>query len=144
MEELIQALKVNLASHFAFYLKAQYYHWNVTGPDFSQYHNLLEGIYSEVYGTVDVIAEEIRGLDAYAPGGLTRYSQLTLIKDDETIPPALTMLNNLLSDIGIIQTNIKAVYDLAEQAGQHNLSNLMAERQDAFTKHAWMLRSTLK
>jgi starvation-inducible DNA-binding protein len=49
MEELIQALKVNLASHYAFYLKTHYYHWNVTGPNFFQYHTMLQGIYEEVF-----------------------------------------------------------------------------------------------
>lgn len=144
MEELIQALKVNLASHFAFYLKTQYYHWNVTGPNFFQYHTLLQGIYEEVYGVVDQLAEEIRALDAYAPGSFKRYSELTVIGLDETVPPAEVMLSNLLYDIVLIQNNIKVVYDLAEQNGLHNLSNLMAERQDAFQKHAWFLKSTLK
>jgi starvation-inducible DNA-binding protein len=144
MEELIQSLKVNLASHFAFYLKTHYYHWNIGGPDFFQYHNLLQEIYEEVYGVVDQLAEEIRALDAYAPGGFTRYSQLTLIKDDETVPPAMVMISNLLADIATMQSSIKTVYDLAEQNGMHNLSNLMAERQDAFNKHAWFLKSTLK
>ena len=144
MDPLIQALKVNLATHFSFYLKTHYYHWNITGPDFIQYHKMLEGIYEEVYGVIDQIAEEIRGLDSYAPGGLARYGQLTLVKDDETVPPAMVMINNLLADISLVQSSIKTVYDLAEQNGLHNLSNLMAERQDAFNKHAWFLRSTLK
>ena len=144
MEELIQALKVNLATHFSFYLKTQYYHWNVTGPNFFQYHTLLQGIYQEVYGVVDQLAEEVRALDAYAPGSFKRYSEWTVIKDDETVPPAEVMLSNLLYDIVLIQNNIKVVYDLAEQNGLHNLSNLMAERQDAFQKHAWFLKSTLK
>ena len=56
MDELIQSLKVNLANHYAFYLKAHYYHWNVTGSNFPQYHVFLEGIYTEVYGVVDQIA----------------------------------------------------------------------------------------
>jgi starvation-inducible DNA-binding protein len=144
MEELIQSLKVNLATHFSFYLKTQYYHWNVTGPNFFQYHTMLQGIYEEVYGVVDQLAEEIRALDAYAPGSFKRYGELSLIKDDETIPPAEVMFSNLLYDIVLVQNNIKVVYDLAEQNGLHNLSNLMAERQDAFRKHAWFLKSTLK
>jgi starvation-inducible DNA-binding protein len=144
MEELIQALKVNLATHFAFYLKTHYYHWNITGPNFFENHTRLQGIYEEVYGVVDQLAEEIRALDAYAPGSFKRYGELSLIKDDETVPPAEVMFSNLLADIAIMQSSIKTVYDLAEQNGLHNLSNLMAERQDAFNKHAWFLKSTLK
>ena len=31
---LADALKTLLASNFAYYLKAQQFHWNVEGPDF--------------------------------------------------------------------------------------------------------------
>ena len=144
MEDLIQALKVNFATHFAFYLKTHYYHWNITGPDFFEYHKLLEGIYEEVYGVVDQIAEEIRALDAYAPGSFKRYAELSVVTPDDTVPPAMIMINNLLADIALVQNSNKNVYDLAEQNGFHNLSNLMADRQDAFSKHAWFLKATLK
>ena len=144
MEELVQSLKVSLANHYAFYLKAHYYHWNVTGPNFPQYHKFLEGIYTEVYGVVDKIAEEIRTLDSYAPGSFNRFIQLSQIECDETIPPAEVMMQRLLEDIPVMLTSINRVYQLAEQEGCHNISNFMAERQDAFNKHAWMIRSTLK
>ena len=54
------------------------------------------------------------------------------------------MIQKLLADIQVIQSSIKICYDLAEQTGNHGLSNLIAERQDAFAKHAWMLTATLK
>ena len=92
MEDLVQSLKVVLANHYAFYLKAHYYHWNVTGPNFPQYHDFLENIYTEVYGAVDKIAEEIRVLDSFAPGSFNRFIQLSQIQGDETVPPAEVML----------------------------------------------------
>lgn len=144
MEELIQSTKIVLANHYAFYLKAHYYHWNITGPNFPQYHSLLENIYTEVYGVVDKIAEEIRAMDSYAPGSFSRFIQLSQIQGEETVPPAEVMLQRLLDDISIVQSSTMAVYHLAEQEMQHNLSNFMADRQDAFNKHAWMLRATLK
>ena len=39
MDELIEQMKVALASTFAFYLKAHNFHWNVEGPNFPQYHS---------------------------------------------------------------------------------------------------------
>ena len=144
MEELIQSLKVNLANHYAFYLKSHYYHWNITGSNFPQYHDFLENIYTEVYGVVDRIAEEIRGLDAYAPGSFNRFIQLSQIQGDETVPPAEVMLQRLLDDTSIMLTGIERTYELAEPVHAHHISNFMAERQDAFNKHAWMLRATLK
>lgn len=37
MEELHSALKIVLADTFTMYLKTQSFHWNVIGPNFSQY-----------------------------------------------------------------------------------------------------------
>lgn len=144
MDELAQVLKKVLANHYAFSIKAQNFHWNVEGPDFSQYHDLFAKIYDEVYGAVDIIAERIRTLGAYAPGSFTRFSQLADIEDQVEIPNARSMIEKLLSDIDIIQKSIMTCYHLAEENMNHGLSNLMAERQDAFAKHAWMLTATLK
>lgn len=144
MEELVQSLKVVLANHYAFYLKTHYYHWNVTGPNFPQYHSFLEEVYTEVYGVVDKIAEEIRVLDAYAPGSFNRFIQLSQIQGDESVPPAEVMLQNLLTDIPVMLASVERAYELAEENHLHNLSNFMAERQDAFGKHAWMLKATLR
>jgi starvation-inducible DNA-binding protein len=144
MEDLVQSLKVVLANHYAFYLKAHYYHWNVTGPNFPQYHDFLENIYTEVYGVVDKVAEEIRVLDSYAPGSFNRFIQLSQIQGDETVPPAEVMLQRLLEDIPVMLASIERAYELAEEQHLHGLSNFLAERQDAFGKHAWMIKSTLK
>jgi starvation-inducible DNA-binding protein len=144
MEELIQQMKVVQANHFAFYLKAQNFHWNVEGPDFKQYHDLFAGIYEEVYGAIDTLAEEVRAANAYAPGTFSRFMQLSQLPEENTIPSARDMIQRLLSDIDVMQRSIAEAYILAEQVGMHGYSNLMAERQDAFLKHAWMLRATLK
>ena len=54
MDELIEQMKVALASTFAFYLKAHNFHWNVEGPNFPQYHSFFETIYSDAWGAVEI------------------------------------------------------------------------------------------
>ncbi len=144
MDELVQALKTVLANEYAFALKAQNFHWNVEGPDFKQYHGLFADIYEEVYGSVDTIAERVRTLGAYAPGSFSRFSQLSEIEDQVEIPTARSMIQKLVDDTVIVLDSIVRCYALAEQTGNHGLSNLMAERQDAHDKHLWMLTATLK
>ncbi|NBV28423.1 DNA starvation/stationary phase protection protein [bacterium] len=144
MEELVQAMKVVLANHYAIALKAQYYHWNVEGRDFPQYHDFFANFYNEVYGVVDKSAEEIRAAGAYAPGSFERFIQLSEISGENSIIEPRVMFERLLSDVNIVLNSIIRAYNLAEEAMQHGYSNFMAERQDAFNKHAWMLRSLLK
>jgi starvation-inducible DNA-binding protein len=144
MDELVQSLKAVLANEYAFALKAQNFHWNVEGPDFKQYHGLFGDIYEEVYGSVDVIAERVRTLGAYAPGSFSRFSQLTEIEDQVEIPTAKSMIQKLVDDTSIVLDSISRCYELAEAAGNYGLANLLADRQDAHAKHLWMLTSTLK
>jgi starvation-inducible DNA-binding protein len=119
MDELSQALKIVLANHYAFSLKAQNFHWNVEGPDFKQYHDLFGGIYDEVYGSVDTIAERVRTIGFYTPGSFRRYLELSQVEDQVEIPNARSMIEKLLADIGVLQSSIKVCYDLAEQNSNH-------------------------
>jgi len=144
MNELEQAAKIAFASQFTFYLKAHFFHWNVEGVHFQELHSLFGTIYEEVYGSIDDFAEKIRALGAYAPGSNSRFSMLTRIDDETEVVPAEQMVMELLADSDKMVKILKIVYDQAETAGEHGFSNFLAERMDAFRKHAWMLRSTLK
>jgi len=76
MEQLIQQLKVILGTNFALYLKSHGFHWNIEGANFPQYHDFLNGFYTEVFNQNDPIAEHIRQLDSYAPGSLELCSRI--------------------------------------------------------------------
>jgi starvation-inducible DNA-binding protein len=144
MDELVQAMKKALADTFAFYLKAHGFHWNVEGRTFLQDHELFGSIYEEVYGSIDRFAEEIRAMDAYAPASFVRFSELTSIEDEIKILNAQGMIEKLLADNSIVLASVEQAYALAEAAGNHGLSNFLAERQDNHAKHGWQLRATLK
>ncbi len=144
MEKLVQSMKVLLADTFAFYLKTQGFHWNVENANFPQYHAFFGTIYDEVYGSVDTMAEHIRQLDQYAPAGLSKYAKLATIKDEDQIPSAKGMLQELLKDNETLLKQIEVAYDLAEKEKKHGLSNFLADRQAAHSKHRWQLMATLK
>jgi starvation-inducible DNA-binding protein len=137
-------LKTAFASEFSFYLKAHHFHWNVEGPNFPQLHSLFGTIYEEVYGCIDIFAENIRKCGTYTPGSLQRFSMLSLIDDEKDVPDSTTMVAELLADSEKMAGMFKILFDLAEEHGDHGLSNFLADRQDAHKKHSWMLRSTLK
>lgn len=144
MEELVIALKKVLANTYAFGLKTQNYHWNVTGPDFKQYHDLFGDIYQEVYGSIDTLGEEIRALGDFAPASFARFGQLSDIEDELKVPVAIVMFERLIADNEKVLASIESAYELAEVQHKHGLSNILAERQDAHAKHAWMLSATAK
>jgi DNA-binding ferritin-like protein len=57
---LADSLKVLLSSVYSFSIKTQYFHWNVEGDNFPQYHDFLNNLYTEVYNnSIDKTAEYI-------------------------------------------------------------------------------------
>jgi len=141
---LVDDLKRVQADTFALYAKAHYYHWNVEGPDFAQYHEFLGKLYDELFDAVDVLAEEVRALDAYAPAAHRMLMDLTKIKDDNTVPNALEMMRRLLADNEVVMEGLVQAYMSADAAGELGLANLLQDRLDVHKKHAWMLRSIVR
>lgn len=141
METLIEMMRKVLADAYAFQLKAHNYHWNVEGPNFAQYHDFLGNLYQEVYNSVDATAEEIRALDAYAPGSFTRFLELTDIECETTIPQPLEMMARLIVDNEKVLNTLNMAFKLANEFDQQGLADYIAGRIDTHKKHAWMLRS---
>ena len=57
---LADNLKITLANVFVMYFKSHSFHWNVEGPNFSQYHKFLDDLYNDLWDSVDTIAEGVR------------------------------------------------------------------------------------
>lgn len=144
MDKFSNQLKIAFASQYAFAIKAQNFHWNVEGSDFYQLHKLFEEIYGEVYGAVDAFAENIRKIKAYTPASLSRFSALTEVDDEVEVLDPQAMVQELLRDAEKMQEIMKILFTEAEARGENGLSNFLADRQDAFAKHAWFLRATAK
>jgi starvation-inducible DNA-binding protein len=138
------ALKTAFASEYAFALKSQNFHWNCEGPLFYQLHLLFERIYTEVYGSIDTFAEQLRALDVYTPASLQKFSMLTKVEDENSVPYFKSMTQELLEDSERMANIFKITFAMAEQNSDHGLSNFLADRQDAHKKHSWMLRASLK
>lgn len=143
-EELIEDLKKLFASNYAFYLKAQYYHWNVEGPNFPQYHEFFGKIYEEVGTSIDKMAEHIRALDAYTPGSFKRFIELTDIEGDDTIISGLEMASRLLADNDKLTPMLISAMKKAEEVDRFGTANFLQDRIEAHRLHAWMLRSVTK
>ncbi len=144
MEQLIEQLNKVLAETFAFYLKTQFFHWNVEGKDFYADHTFLGELYSEVYGAVDPIAEHIRTLDGYAAGSLTRFAQLSSIKDQIQVVQGLEVFQILNSDNAKLLVTLSDAYRMAEKFNKLGLADFLQDRIDIHEKHGWMLRATFK
>ena len=141
---LADVLKTYLATVFAYYLKAHYFHWNVEGPDFGQLHKFFQKIYEDAYESIDHTAEYIRTEEEYTPGSFERFQELSLIQGQTKVPRARLMLQELLADTQTMKDLSKSLFDEATQAGREDIADFAANRQGAHGKYLWQISSYLK
>lgn len=142
-QTLIELMKKVLADSFALYVKGLNFHWNCTGSNFPIYHDFFGRFYEEINGSIDSTAEHIRTLDAFAPGSMTRFLELTEIKCELNVPSSLEMVKKLLDDNTLLLHTLIITFNVAEKLNLQGLADYIAGRIDAHKKHEWMLKSIL-
>jgi starvation-inducible DNA-binding protein len=142
--ELARALGKFLANTYSVYHEAHGFHWNVKGPDFFQYHSLFSGIYEDLSGSVDDIAENILRLGYDSP---FRQSELMAMVDNpeskigfDDTPQAMTVA--LLKRISALEEEAEELFTLADDADEQGVANFVAERIDSLQKTQWQLRAS--
>jgi starvation-inducible DNA-binding protein len=127
------------------YFKAHGHHWNVEGKDFSQLHDFFSNLYLELFAAADIIAEQIRALDDYAPYNMTELASTTTVKESNIYGVDVSgMVADLITANASVIEALNTAHKLADADGNRGLVNLIEERLDIHAKHAWMLRATSK
>jgi len=134
-------MKIILGTNFGLYFKAHTFHWNVEGPNFSEYHAFLGTFYEGVFANTDPIAEHIRALGSYAPTTLARMMELSKVQDLVAIPSPLIMMSELAQDNDKYIMELRAGIALADAADEPAVGNFLQDILDAHQKHGWMLKS---
>ena len=139
-EELVELL----ADKVSFYFRAHGAHWNVIGTDFAEYHELFEKIYSDVYGSIDPLAEILRKLGMKAPFKLSDFIELRTIDDSTTeSQDARVLATDLLAANDLIIESIAEAFECADECNQQGIANFLAERLDAHQMWKWQLSASL-
>lgn len=144
-DALVSGLRGCFADTFVLYLKAHGYHWNVEGPNFHQYHDLFGDVASELYGTIDKMAETIRTIQAYTPYTLDLLGKFRSLPDAKLASSApLPMVKDLLDSNALLLERLTIVYAVAEKMNNLAVANYLQDRIEAHKKHEWFLTATLK
>ena len=143
-KKIVEGLARMQADTYTLYLKTHNFHWNVTGPMFQTLHLMFQTQYNEIWLAVDVIAERIRALGFPAPGSYKEFSELTEIKDSKGVPNAKEMIRQLVDGQETVIRTARAVFPIAEAAGDQPTADVLTQRMTVHEQNAWMLRSLLE
>ncbi|MBA2409059.1 MAG: DNA starvation/stationary phase protection protein [Gammaproteobacteria bacterium] len=133
-----------LADSYTLYLKTHNFHWNVKGPMFTTLHTLFEQEYTDLALAVDEIAERIRALGYSAPGSYKQFAELTTIEEETRVPQAEEMIRQLVVGQESVIATMRAIFPVADEAGDEATTDLLTQRMRVHEKSAWMLRSHLE
>ncbi|HZY17045.1 MAG TPA: Dps family protein [Ramlibacter sp.] len=142
---IAQGLSRLLADTYTLYLTTHNFHWNVTGPMFNTLHAMFMQQYTDLWGSVDLVAERIRALGHFAPGSYAAFGKLASVSDAPAEPPkALEMVRILVKGHEAVARTARELVPVADKAGDEPTLDLLTQRLDFHEKTAWMLRSMLE
>jgi starvation-inducible DNA-binding protein len=121
--------------------KAQGHHWNVVGPDFVQFHDFFAEIYTDVYGSIDPLAENMRKLGVNAPYRLGEFASMTTIADAEVGGSSQAMVSDLYVANDEAIACLYTTFSLASASNQQGVVDFIASRIDVHEKWRWQLKS---
>lgn len=134
------ALNVLLADIFALYLKTKNFHWHVSGPNFRDYHLLLDEQAEQVLAVSDDLAERVRKI-----GGTTLHSigqigrmQRVLDNDADYVMPH-DMLAELRDDNIQLAANMRETHELCEQHQDVATASLLENWVNEAERRVWFL-----
>src|SRR5277367_1181293 len=81
--EIAEALNGLVADSYALYAKTKNFHWHVSGPHFRDYHLLFDDQATEIFATIDELAERVRKLGARTIHSIGEIVKLQTIKDND-------------------------------------------------------------
>lgn len=143
-ETLLEALKMVVADSYALMGLTHHAHWNVEGPSFFSLHGAFEEQYTELFAAVDELAERIRALGAYSPGGLSRLAEMSGLKEFADDITAREMVEAIVAGSEKTLADVRIVRDMAAEIGDKETEDMMIARVQVHEKTVWMLRSYLK
>ena len=143
-QDIADGLGRLLADTWVLYGKTHGFHWNVTGPMFTSLHGMFDTQYNELWESLDEIAERIRALGLPAPFGDSTLTKLASIEEASSIPSAMEMVKQLMTDHEAVARTARSVFEIADSANDQPSADLLTQRLQVHEKTAWMLRSLLQ
>lgn len=135
-----------LADGNILYIKLRKFHWNISGDNFLELHELFEAQYNAVAEAVDLVAERISTLGGEAIGTSIEFGKLSQLKENPgKLPDNQGMLKILVGDHeSIIKTLRENLDECEEKYGDAGTADFLNGLMQEHEKMAWKLRKYFK
>jgi len=142
-EGLAKSLAEVLSDAVTLHYLAQGYHWNVKGPEFSQFHKFFGKIYEDFAESEDPLAENIRKLGFDAPFLLHHFAELTAVEARVCGSDPIQMSAVLYEGSLCTLNRLYDTFNIANAINAQGVINLIATRIEEVEKWVWQLGTTI-
>ncbi len=140
VREISKAINGILADSFALYLKTKNFHWHVSGPNFRDYHLMLDEHAEAIFATTDPLAERVRKIGGVTLRSISDISKHQSIKDNnESEVDPLDMLNELMADNKAVAKAMREAHELCDKHDDIATASLLENYVDETERRTWFL-----
>lgn len=142
--EVVTSLQTQVANAFILYLNYKHYHWQTFGPLFRDLHLLFDEFATEVYTTIDELAERVRMIGQDPVSHVEDFLKTATVKPARKGNNMRQMIEE--ADINLL-TVIKEMRDgvsIADDNNDPGTADVMTRFVQIHEKHEWWLRDILE
>lgn len=145
IRDLSSVLNALLADFYALYLKTKNFHWHMTGPNFRDYHLLLDEHATQIFAVTDDIAERVRKIGGTTVRSIGQIAKLQRVADNdrEYVAPK-DMLAELHADSRGLVDSLRSAHEVASNANDYATTSLIEVWIDEAERRAWFLYETIR
>lgn len=138
--DIAAAMTGLLADVFALYLKTKNFHWHLSGPNFRDYHLMLDEQGDQIFAMTDVIAERARKVGGTTLRSIGHVKRLQRILDNDAdyVTPQ-DMLAELADDNRALTGFLRAAHAVCEGHNDVASTSLIEVWIDESERRAWFL-----
>lgn len=138
--DIAAALTMLLADVFTLYMKTKNFHWHMSGPNFRDYHLLLDDQSSQIFATTDPLAERARKIGGRTLHSVGQIAKLQRIADNDAgfVTPS-DMLAELREDNLALRGYMSETHALCDEYGDVATASLLEEWIDEAEQRVWFL-----
>lgn len=142
--KLVESLKKMLAEAYILYHTIHGFHWNVSGDNFYEYHKFFDEIVSDIYDSIDPIAENIKKLGGDAPFTMGQMLELSRLKEVKVNNYSHEKLASAFLDLNeeYIE-NIKECFKVANESDEQGIADFISGRISEHQKWSWFLKASI-
>src|SRR6266478_3561417 len=133
-------LRQLLADVFALYVKTKNFHSHMSGPQFRDYHLLLDEQADQIFAMTDLIAERVRKLGELTIRSIGQIARTQRIADNdaECVEPS-DMLTELAEDNRVLAKSLRRAHNICDKNGDIATAYLIEAWLDEAQRRNWFL-----